>query len=153
MSTKKHREPIFKPVHFQAALFLFVYFGLSSLIFSWFVSMGAGHMIFTGPFLYGLVTTFVFLYLFTHEDFFKFLKQIEKTEKKKEDKYLNKYLKYGKYAACLVIGQVGGSIFLALTIRLMFAKSKNKYWIAFVCVLINTIIAVALAKGLLSVFI
>jgi hypothetical protein len=76
---------------------------------------------------------------------------IEKEEKGQEKKYLDKFSHYGKIAASIIVGAIGGPIFLALTIRFLFSKSENRYLIAFVSTLVSSIFMVSLAKGFLGV--
>jgi len=143
------RKSIIRPVHLQTIIFIIVYFVLSNLLFIGSVAHSNLFISFFIPLIFGLGTTFIFLYLFSHRDFFDFIGNLEIDEKKNEKKYLDRFKRYGKLIACILIGAVGGPIFLALTIRFLFAESENRYWIAFISMLISTIIVVAFAKGLI----
>ena len=95
---------------------------------------------------------FLFLYLFSHEDFFAFAGVLEKEESKKEKNYLDKFLKYGRFLTCVLVSQVGGPIFLALTVRFLFRKKDNRYLIVFLASAVSAVFGVLLAKGLLNFF-
>lgn len=145
----KFKKEFFRPVHLQAAAVLIAYFFISNFVFvgslahpNFFVSIFA-------LLVFGTLSTFAFLYLFSHKDFFHFIAKFEKEEEAKEQKYLGKFSHYGKILACMLVGVVGGPIFLALTIRFLFSKYQNRYLIAFLSVLIPTLIQVAIAKGFL----
>lgn len=139
-----------KKVHAHAILFLFLQFIFSNLIFIGLVSHSNNYVSYIGPFVFSIVSSFVFLYLFSHKDFFKFMGVIEKEEKGKEKGYISDFIRYGKYITCILISQVGGPVFLALTIRFLFSKDQNRYLIALISTIGSTIIGVAIAKGFLS---
>jgi uncharacterized membrane protein len=105
---------------------------------------------FLGPFIFGVLTSFIFLYLFSHEDFFHFIKEVEKKEERKEEEYLRKYKHLGKIAAVLAIGAIGGVIFAALTVRLLLINYKYRYLILLISMFFSTIFTVGVAKGLLG---
>jgi hypothetical protein len=142
-------KKIVKPVHFQAVIFIIIYFVVSNSVFYGSVYHSNIYVSFIAPFVFGLISSFVFLYLFSHKDFFHFIKSLEKVEEKAEKKYLGRFSRYGKFAASILVAAVGGPIFLALTIGFLYPKSKRKYFIAFISVLVSTIISVAFARGLL----
>ena len=74
----------------------------------------------------------LFLYLFSHEIFFKFAKLIEKSEIKKEKKWLRFFRHTGKIVAVLMIGLLAGPLFAALSARILISASKYKYWFVFI---------------------
>jgi hypothetical protein len=88
--------------------------------------------------------------LFSHKDFFRFIGILEREEKGKENRYLDEFVKYGKYIACVLVSQIGGPVFLALTVRLLFTKNQNRYLIVLVSTVASTIFGIAIAKGVLS---
>ena len=147
--TKSKRSPI-KLVHLQALIFVVVYFLVSNLIVAKFIINPNIYISFLFSFLFGVVSVFAFLYLFSHEDFFPFFKNLRKNQDKKEKRYIKNYIKYGKLLACIIVGVVGGPIFLALTIIFLFPQSKMKYLIALASTLIATIFVVGFAKGLIK---
>jgi hypothetical protein len=144
----KTKKKLIRPVHVQAVLFIIIYFVVSNFVFVGSVAHSNIYFSFLVPFAFGLISAFVFLYLFSHRDFFHFIKGLEKEEEKAEKKYLGRFSRYGKFAASILVAAVGGPIFLALTIRFLYPVSHRKYFIAFISVLISTIISVSIAKGL-----
>jgi hypothetical protein len=144
----KTKKKIIRPVHIQTIVFIIIYFVISNSVFYSSVYHSNIYVSFIVPFIFGLTSSFVFLYLFSHRDFFHFIKNLEKAEEKAEKKYLGRFSRYGKFIASIIVSVLGGSIFLALTIRFLYPKSKRKYLIAFICMLISTIISVSIAKGL-----
>jgi hypothetical protein len=103
------------------------------------------------PLVFGILSTIIFLYLFSHQDFFHFIKILEEKERKNEKKYLKKFMRFGKVITCILISLAGGPIFLALTVRFLFSKSKHKYQVAIISNIISTILLVAFSKGLLKI--
>lgn len=146
----KSNKRFIRPVHIHTLLFTFGYAFLSRFIF---IKAVTNRNIFTSflvPYIFGLIACVVLLYLFNHEDFFHFMKDVEKKEKKRENKYLKKYYHHGKILASILIGTIGGSFFLALTIRFLLNKFAYKYLIMVIAVFLSTLLSVGLAKGLLS---
>jgi uncharacterized membrane protein len=107
-------------------------------------------MSFLGPFIFGAVMSFMFLYLFSHEDFFHFIKDVEKKEEKKEEQYLKKFKHFGKIVAVFVIALIGGTIFAALTVRLLLAHYKYRYLILLLSMVLSTVFSVGIVKGVFS---
>jgi hypothetical protein len=97
------------------------------------------------------MTSSIFLFLFSHEDFFRFFGKLERIEKKKEASYLDRFGNYGKIIASILIGTIGGSIFLALTVRILFSTPKEQRRVVFVSVLISTLILFGFGKGIISI--
>ncbi len=150
---KKIKKPLLRKVHFQAFLFLIIYTILSKTIFIKSVTLSSVALSFFIPYVYGVVAGVIFLYLFNHEDFFHFMKDVEKKEEKKEKGLLKKYLHYGKILSTLIIATVGGPVFSALTIRFLLNRFWYKYLILAVGNIASTAMGVALAKGVIYVFI
>ena len=135
----------------EAVAILVSYFLLSNFVFVKSMANANMYISFLGPLLFGVISSWVFLYLFGHKDFFHFIKELEKAEKKSEKKYLKKFRHYGKMATCVLVSAIGGPIFLALTVRFLFLESENRYRIATVAIFVSTVAAVAIAKGVLGV--
>lgn len=144
----KRKKSFFRLVHLQMVFVLAIYFLVSNLIFVRAISHTNILISFIVPLAYGVLSSFAFLYLFSHKDFFHFMREVEKEEKTKEKKFLNKFNHVGRILACILVSAIGGPIFLALTVRFLFKDSKTRYWIAFASTFITTIIMVALAEGL-----
>lgn len=137
-------------MHLQAVVLTVIYLVVSKIVFVNFVINKNILVAFFGPYIFGVLTSFMFLYLFSHEDFFHFMKEVEKKEKKKENEYLKKYKHLGKIAAVMVIGTIGGTILAALTVRLLLAHLKYRYLVLLIAMFFSTIFTVGIAKGLLN---
>lgn len=149
--TKKLRSKIFfRPIHLQAILFLVAYNVVSKTVFVKAIISSSIIVNFLAPYIFGVLSGLLFLYLLKHEDFFHFMKDVENQEKGKEKIFLNKYLHHGKILATLIIAAIGGPIFAALTIRLILPKYKHQLGLIAVGNIISTLISVGLAKGLIS---
>ena len=147
MPEKKLKNSFFRLVHLEALAVLGVYFLVSNYVLVSSVANGNMWVSFLVPLLFGVVASFVFLYLFGHQDFFHFIKKFESEERDKEKKYLDKFKHWGKIVACILVSGIGGPIFLALTVRFLFGEKENRYLMAFVATLMSTLLIVAVAKG------
>lgn len=103
-------------------------------------------------FAFGTVFSFIFLYIFSHEKFFPFAKEIEKKEEEKEKSYLKKYLKHGKIAATFLIGVIGGPVFLSLTTRLLLNSFRFRYLFVLITSFASTLVTLGAGKGLFLIF-
>ena len=99
------------------------------------------------------MSSLVFLYLFPHDDFFKFAKAIEKHEKKAENKLEKRFLRYGKITTIFAIALFGGPILAALAIRFLLPKYKHKYKLIVVAMIFSSVIVWFAAKGTISIFV
>lgn len=137
----------------MAVFILGVYFVLSKVNLAHALLRDGFVATFMQLFVFGTIFTYVFLYLFSHEKFFPFAKDIEKQEEKKEKKYLKKYIHHGKILATFLIGTIGGPIFLSLTTRILLNNFKYKYIFVLITSFISTIITTILATGIVQLFI
>lgn len=103
-------------------------------------------------YLFGIFFACLFLFIFSHEKFFTFAKDIEKEESKKEKKYLKKYMHHGKVFTTFVIGAVGGPFFSSLTARLLLNNYSFKYLLVILANIPSTILTVAASRGLIQIF-
>jgi len=92
------------------------------------------------------------LFIFSHEKFFAFAKDMEREESKKEKKYLAKYLHHGKVFATFVIGVIGGPVFSSLTTRLLLNNYPFKYLLVILANIPSTIVTVGVTHGIVQVF-
>jgi hypothetical protein len=145
-----YKKKFIRPIHVQTLFIIVGYLIISKLVFFKFVTGPNITMSFLGPFIFGIVTSFIFLYLFSHEDFFHFIKDVEKKEEKKESQYLRKYKHFGKVLATLIIGAIGGTILASLTTRLLLTHYRYKYLILLVSMFFSTMFTVGLAKGIFN---
>lgn len=150
MPTPKTKKNFFRLIHLQAVIVLVAYFVLSNFILIGSIAQSSIYISFLIPFIFGLASTLIFLYLFSHKDFFHFIGKFEREERAKERGYLNRFVRYGRIIACILVAAIGGPIFLALTIRFLFSESENRYQITFISTLVSTIFMVAFAKGLFN---
>lgn len=153
MPKRKHKKvskkKFFRTVHLQAAVFLIVYTIVSKVIFIKSIISPSLAVNFFVPYFFGIFAGMILLYLFSHEDFFHFIKEIERQEEKKENRYLGKYMHYGRILATLIVATVGGPVFAALTIRLLLNKVWYKYLLLAFGNITSTLLAVSLARGLI----
>ena len=156
MSTRrkaKIKKGVFRKIHLQAFLFLIVYSVISKTIFIRSLASASLWVSFLVPYFFGVVAGIIFLYLFSHEDFFHFMKDVEHDEKKKEHQLLKKYKHYGKVASTLIIAAIGGPVLAALTIRFLLNKFWYKYLLIAVGNVASTAITVSLGKGLFTILV
>ncbi|KKR73214.1 MAG: hypothetical protein UU16_C0027G0004 [Candidatus Woesebacteria bacterium GW2011_GWA2_40_7] len=146
----KTKNRLFRLVQLQAIAFVVVYFLISNLFVVKFITNPNIYISFFSSLIFGSVSVFAFLYLFSHQNFLPFFKNLQGSQDKKEKKYLKSYIKYGKFLACIIVGILGGPIFLALTIRFLFPRSKNKYLIGFVSTFVSTVIVIFFGKSILE---
>lgn len=152
LNSKTHRHKLHW-THFAAVGLLAIYFIISKVNL---VSAIANQNLinsFLQLFIFGTIFTYLFLFIFSHEKFFTFAKEIEKEETKKEKKYLSKYLHHGKILGTFIIGVLGGPVFLSLTTRLLLNSLKYKYLFILFTSFISTLLTFVVSKGLLTIFI
>lgn len=135
-----------KLVHFQAIVVFILYNVVSKANFVHALIKDSFLFAFLKVYSFGVIATFAFLYLFSHEDFFQFAKEVEKKEIIKEKKYLTNLYHYGRVLTVIVIGSIGGPVFLALTLRLLFHRHDIKYPLVFLAIFISTLIGFGLIK-------
>lgn len=149
MTKRRVDKKFFRPVHLHAVIFLLVYTIISKAIFIKSISSTSLQVAFFIPYTFGVFAGIFLLYLFSHEDFFHFMKDVEKEENKKEKKFLKKYKHYGKILSTFLIATIGGPVFAALTVRFLLNKFWYKYLLIALGNIPSTLLAVTLAKGIL----
>lgn len=141
-----------KPIYLKALIIYLVYGFFGKLLFFKGVVSSATTVAYITLFVYYIAFSIIFLYIFSHEDFFKFAKVIEKKETKKEKKLLRKYIHLGKIAAIFIIGVLVGPVFAALTTRILLHRSPYRYLIIVIVSVLSTAIWLASFKGILGQF-
>lgn len=144
-------KSMFKPVYLQA-LFVWIVYTLATKFL--FIIGVARNEAFIAYSIAGVVSSLfgiLFLYLFSHESFFKFAKVIERKEIKREKKWLNLFIHTGKISAVVLIGIIAGPLFAALTGRILLNKMRHRYLIVFIVSFTSTIFWLAAAKGTIYV--
>lgn len=143
-----------KGVHLQAVLVLIVYLVLSKINLVASSASGLWWISFFGPFAFGALAGLTFLYLFSHEDFFPVAREIEKKEKKEEEKWRVRLAHHSKVFICLAVGTLTSPVLSSLTARLLI--HKHKFWYKYAVVVLgeifSTVLYVGLIKGLIKIF-
>lgn len=134
-------------VHLIAVFTLGGYFVLSKVNLIYALKNNNFISSFLQLFIFGTFFTYLFLYLFSHEKFFPFAKEIEDKEKKKEKLYLEKYIHHGKILGTFIIGIIGGPLFLSLTTRLLLSRFKYKYSFVLITSFVSTLFTFAVGTG------
>ena len=89
----------------------------------------------------------LFLFVFSHEKFFKFAHEIEQKTKKKEQGMINKLHHFGKIAITLIISASGSPLYIAFIIRYLWHDLKHKYLIANILTVIGGWFLLSLTRG------
>ncbi len=101
-------------------------------------------------FISGVVFGVLFLYLFSHEDFFSFAKNIEKKEIKKEKKWTHKLVHYGRVFSLFIIAICTGPMIAALAAKFLIPKLKTKYLLVGVFSGFSALVWITFGRGLIS---
>lgn len=101
--------------------------------------------------IFGMVASIFFLYLFEHERLFKFAKDVEKIEEKKEKMFIHKFLRTGKIMTVTAIGIVGGPVFSSLSAHILIPKFRHKYILLALISIPSTIFSVGVALGVIKI--
>lgn len=152
MSKKLISKSRKKKIYWQALAVLAVYFAFSNTVFVHFAFLDNRVISYGVPMVVGAVAGVIFLYIFSHEDFFSFAKDLEKREMKAEKKWLKHFVHFGKLSTTFAVGTVGGPILAALTIRLLLSASRYRYVWVILANIPSTIFSVGIAKGAISIF-
>lgn len=115
-----------KSIHFKAFAIWLIYSFITKGSFVTGVSKSIeGRDAYILNIFFSMVFGFLFLYFFSHEDFFKFACEIERKNTKKEKKWEHKLIHFGKIITSIIIGVLSGPLIGALAVR--FIKPKYKY--------------------------
>ena len=136
---------------FKAVALLVVYFLVSNTIFIRSVSQEV-FLAYGFPMIFGMLTSLMFLYLFEHEDFFKFAKELEKLEEAREKKFVARFSRHSRLFTTVAIGVVCGPVFSALSAHLLVPKYRYKYLLVMFISVPSTILWVGGARGLFNFF-
>ena len=150
--SKKRKINFKHRIYLHAAIALAIYYTFSRIIFIGSLVSPSLLVNFAGPAIYGATASVIFLYIFSHEQFFAFAKVIEKKEKKAEDKWLKKFEHHGSAVTTALVGTIGGPIFGALTARFLLADHSNayKYILLILTSIPSTLFSMGMAKGVFS---
>lgn len=136
-----------KLIYLKAIIFLIIYFLISKLIFLQALISQNILVTFISPMVFGALSGVIFLYLFSHEDFFRFAKIIETKRKKSEKKLEHVFIKFGKIIATFFIGTIGGPIFAGLSARVLIPEFYFKYLVVVLSAVPSTIFTMGVTKG------
>lgn len=99
-------------------------------------------------YVYGAFFGMIFLFMFSHDRFFKFAKDIERTQEKREKRYLAKYQHFGKVISTFLIGSIGGPILGSFSARILLHNHKfKKYIIVALANIPSTFLSLGVGKG------
>ena len=146
----KHRH--FHWIHLIAVFILGGYFVLSKVNLVNALTKETFILSFMQLYLFGILFACLFLFIFSHEKFFPFAKDIEKSEAKKEKQYLKKYIHHGKVFGTFVIGAIGGPVFSSLSARLLLNNYPFKYLLVILANVPSTIFTVGVSSGIIHLF-
>lgn len=150
MTKRKTKLFNFHWTHFVAVVVLVCYFFISKINLVNALANKSLVISFLQIYLFGVFFACIFLYIFSHEKFFTFGKEIEKIENNTEKKYLARYLHHGKILATFIIGVVGGPVFSSLSARFLLNNFKYKYLVLILADLPSSLFTILLGKGILS---
>lgn len=150
MSAKKKVKSGFHWIHLFAILILGGYYFISKVNLVHALSQKTFLMSFFQLFVFGSFFSLLFLYIFSHDKFFPLARELERTEAKKEKKFLKKYFHHGKIFATFLIATVGGPVFSSLTARILLNNLASKYFIVFLANIPSTILALSLGRGIVQ---
>lgn len=141
---------MFRPIYLKAAAALLIYSILSKAVFA--SSLIRSNLIesLLYPMVFGMVSSCVFLYIFSHDDFIKIAKEIEKKEERSEKSWLKRMRHTSKIVSTLIIGTLAGPILSAFTTRILLINYKYKYPLVVFINIPSTLFSVGLAKELIS---
>jgi len=140
-----------KPLYLEAFIFLLFYFIVSHIVFVRSLLQGNLFIMFLVPTIMGSIAGMIFLFLFNHEDFFKFAKIIEKRQEKREKKWLLKFRHSGKIVTSFALGIIGGPVLTALTVRILLKRYKYRYPLVAIINIPSALFSIAIAKGFFSI--
>lgn len=140
-------------IHLKALVVLGMYYAFANVVVVQAIRTGNTSLSYVIPFIYGTLASLVFLYIFSHEDFFRFARDIKKSKMKTERKYLRKFRHLGKSMAVVVIGLIGGPVFGALSARLLFTRGFYPYALLIVTSIPSTILTVSIYTGAIKLII
>lgn len=97
--------------------------------------------------IFSVIFGLLFLYLFSHQDFFKFAKEIEKNNSKAERRWEHRLLHFGRLFSAFLIGVATGPLIGALAIRFLVPRHKYKYVLIVTSSTISAILWLGLTRG------
>ena len=135
--------------HLIAVIVLVGYFFVSKINMIHAISKRDAIQSFLQLYLFGVFFACLFLFIFSHEKFFPFAKDIEKNEQKNEKKYIKKYLHHGKVLGTFLIGAIGGPVFSSLTARMFLNNFRFKYLVIILANIPSTLFTLGVGWGIL----
>jgi hypothetical protein len=142
---------VIKRVHLTAIIIWLIHSFIEKALLVRMLTLSNTFLAYAIEALHSTLTALFFLYLFSHEDFFKFAKDIEKKQKKNEKKTLKFFKHTGKLIASFLICLFISNVLLALVVRLFYRKKSTRYWVAGIISFITGIIWFAIYKGAIQI--
>ena len=102
------------------------------------------------PFVYGIFSGIIFLFIFTHDRILKFARLLEEREEHVEKRFLKSFAHHGRILTSVAIGVFGGPILGALTVRMLLTRYPYKYGVVILSSLISTSFYVFFLQGTLG---
>ena len=96
---------------------------------------------------YAVLFSVVFLYLFSHEDLFRFARIIEKRERHNDKKWLVNLVSAGKFTGTTIAGVMGGPVLGALAVKIFYGQKTYKYWLVAMIGFVNGLFWLSLVRG------
>lgn len=141
---------IFKTIHFKALIVWLIYSVITkaSLLEGMTKSI-EGRDAYLLNIFFSMFFGVLFLYLFSHEDFFPFAKEIERKNIKREKRWIHRFQHIGKLFASVLIGIVSGPLIGALAVRFLLHESKYKYIVIALASALSATIWLGIARGII----
>jgi len=147
---KRHKNKFKSHIYLKALTAWIFYLVTSNSIVIWAVHTDQLLLAYLIPFIYGSLGGIIFLYLFTHQDFFKFAHEIEKRELKIEKKLYKLFHNHLKVGAVCLTCLVGGPVLSAAGAKLFLTTHKYKYLILILVNIPSTLLTISIGRGLIS---
>lgn len=122
----------FQSIHLQALIVWLIYSAIGKFMFVRGVVISESKWAIEGVFIYAVIFSLIFLYLFEHQDFFKFASEIESKEQKKEKRLTDWFLHWGKLVTVLGVGTIAGPVAISLGVRLFYRRRWYRFLLAVV---------------------
>ncbi len=147
----KSKYKYMKKRHFVEVVSIIAIHSLLSWVV-WLVSVRSNLIIFTAglPFVYGIFSAMIFLFIFTHDRVITLARLLEEKEEHVEEKFLKKFKHHSRIFTSLVVGILGGPILGALTTRMLLPRFPYKYEIVIISSIISTLFYLFFLHGVLG---
>jgi hypothetical protein len=139
-----------KMAYFIATAILVGFFLLSNAIIFYIATTPFVALAFGLPMVLGPLFSMGFYYVFTHEEIFPFARELAKSQKRAEKKWLKIIPETGKGMTVLLLGVLGGPILNAFSTRFFFPGSRHINLILISVGAASGIFVASVARGILG---